>query len=506
IYNLHRKYRKILVTGKILPEAEYGPYAVSRGNSTTRLITLRNLSWYPVKYNVSLNGEIGLTGNKKIKFIQAHPYEKFIGSFNRGKKLSVTVEPFRSALYIATTEDHDEPLIRGAAFNVVRNVKGKNILIDISGGLGSKAAISLVNFNRYSAAFVNGVSVDKLVKGGSFEMKFPGKKLKLTPHRKIAVLKESDVPDDSSALYEATVFAADNNALEVRSLYRSGESHIPAVKKARGAFFDQKTFKERGILDKNLFDSDLTTGFWPSRKYDIDLRVKRGALRLDLGRVTQVGEILVRVPDIFSLQPLLPGEGNYVEISSDLKKWKTITYKAGLTMTIPINGEVRYLRFRVQPSRIVEIEGYYKGKSLDRSRWRASNLFAHAGIMNCIKSWRGEFSLAEIPKSSYLSVAVNGKHGVEGAYAAMKIGAGLIGAPDRAPSFPSNTWEYVVAKKDKNYTYYFPLKDSYKGKKIEVFVLAYDKENTKIDPEAWISTRTETGGKIRLELIQKQQE
>ncbi|MEN8222707.1 MAG: hypothetical protein ABFR36_05565, partial [Acidobacteriota bacterium] len=53
IYNLHRKYRKILVTGKILPEAEYGPYAVSRGNGTTRLITLRNLSWYPVKYNVS---------------------------------------------------------------------------------------------------------------------------------------------------------------------------------------------------------------------------------------------------------------------------------------------------------------------------------------------------------------------------------------------------------------------------------------------------------------------
>lgn len=32
-----------------------------------------------------------------------------------------------------------------------------------------------------------------------------------------------------------------------------------------------------------------------------------------------------------------------------------------------------------------------------------------------------------------------------------------IGAPDRAAAFPSNTWEYVNAKRDRGYTYYFPI-------------------------------------------------
>lgn len=170
-------------------------------------------------------------------------------------------------------------------------------------------------------------------------------------------------------------------------------------------------------------------------------------------------------------------------------------------MVIDIHKKTRYLRFRRQPQQIVEIEGYYYGKPLDRSKWRATNLFAHPERMHCEKSWSTSFVLDEISPGSYLSVALNGKHGVEGAYVAAKIDGKLVGAPDRAASYPSNTWEYVNAKRDANYTYYIPLDASYTGKEIKIFVMAYDSENLEILPEVWISNHYSGKQKIRLELM-----
>lgn len=502
IYNLHRKYGKILVNGMLLPDEKYGPYAVSRGDEKTRFITLRNLLWIPVEYGITLGEEIGITENQKLKLIQIHPNEDFIGEFDYTQKVKVRVEPFRSALFVVTAADYNEPLIKGTAFDVVRNIPNKNILIDLVGNPGTKANILLLNFDQYKSVRINGIAANKLLKGKSLKVKFPGEKLKLPPHRKIANLLEVAIPDDANALYEATVFSADNNALEVRSYYRSGASKIPEVKAARDAFFNQPTFVNRGVWDKNLFDSNMKTGFWPSKKYNYDLKIKGGTFRLDLGEITDVDELVIYVPDDFSLQPLLYGEGNYVEVSLDLIHWETITYLAGLKMAIPIHKKIRYLRFRSQPQQIVEIEGYYQGKSLNRSKWRTSNLFAHSNKMKCVKSWEASFKLTEIPKDAYLSVAINGKHGIEGAYAAAKINGRLVGAPDRSSSYPSNTWEYVVAERDANYTYYIPLQAADMGKEIEVFVMGYDAENTDLKPEVWLSSHN-TKEKIRIELTRK---
>jgi hypothetical protein len=151
-------------------------------------------------------------------------------------------------------------------------------------------------------------------------------------------------------------------------LVRSGPSRIPRVKKAREAFFRQAVFVERGIRDRNLFDGDMATGFWPSRKYGSDRRVEGGCFRLDLGEVTDVHRIVLRVPDEYSLQPLLNDEGNYVEVSTDLR-----------------------------------------------------------------------------------------------------------------------TWEYVNARRDKNYTYYAPVTTDMIDKPIDVYVLAYDKEKNDIKPMVWVS-------------------
>ncbi|MBG6133578.1 hypothetical protein IWQ47_005069 [Aquimarina sp. EL_43] len=502
IFNIHKKYKNILVDGIALPKNTYGVNTVSRGNQHTRIITLRNLSWLPKKYKITVGEELGLRGNKPIKIIQLHPNEQYIGTYSFNDSVNITVPSFRSTLLIATTEDYEDPIIYGSPFQVIRNVEEKPVLIDLIGKPGTEAILAISNPENYEKIELNGAIANELLLGKKQKVHFPGKILTQDTHRKIAEIPESVIPEDANVLYEATVYSADNNALEVRSLFRSGETNIPQVQNARDAFFNQKVFKERGIWDKNLFDSDLKTGFWKSKKYSIDQSVKGGTLRLDLGEITSVDELILKIPDDFSLQPLLTDEGNYVEVSKDLKSWKQIMYLATTESHIPIYDDIRYLRFKKQPQRIVEIEGYYQQKPLDRSKWKASNLFAYVEDMKPVKAWKTSFTLTELANNSYLSVALNGKHGIEGAYVAAKIGDQYIGAPDRAVSYPSNTWEYVNARRDHDYTYYIPLKESYVNKKIEVFVLGYDKENIEILPEVWISSMN-PNEKIGLKLYRK---
>ena len=97
IYNLHRRYRDILVNGMVLPEASYGPHAVSRGDGNTRLIALRNLTWDAVRYSITLDKTIGLTAADEIEVRQFHPVERVIGTFLAGEKVEVEVLPFRAA-------------------------------------------------------------------------------------------------------------------------------------------------------------------------------------------------------------------------------------------------------------------------------------------------------------------------------------------------------------------------------------------------------------------------
>ena len=65
--NLHRRYRTILVDGRVLPEDDCGPHAVARGDSRTRIITLRNLTWEPVRYRVKLDESIGLVAQTSAR-------------------------------------------------------------------------------------------------------------------------------------------------------------------------------------------------------------------------------------------------------------------------------------------------------------------------------------------------------------------------------------------------------------------------------------------------------
>lgn len=488
LFNLHRRYGKLLVNGMQLPE-KYGPNAVSRGDGRTRLLTLKNLDWQPRTFTLSLDKEVGLLKGDKVFIKSYHPTEKIVGTHAYGEEVELEVPPFRTLLLLVTTDKKETADwgVEGVDYEVVKEVAGKKAEIKLKALPGTTATVKIPSSVKYKKALLEGVDVTEAMAKG-MPVQFKGKALKKPVHRQLTKPERIDVTPDASALYEATVFVADNNALEVRSLYRSGETAIPAVKAARDAFFDQPTFVERGIWDKNLFDGDMNTAFWPSRKYGFNQRVKGGCFRLDLGEEQWVDSVVVRVKDIYALEPLLTDEGNYARISSDLQQWQWITYISGKKMNIPVRSSMRYLKLNPSPEAIAEIEVYSRGKKLDAAPFRASNLFADSEGMTCQAMWKGSFTLDELANNSYLSVALNGKHGVEGAYVAIKVDGKMVGAPSRAVSYPSNTWEYINAKADANYTYYIPLTQEMVNKPIEVFVMGYDPENLSFVPEIWLSS------------------
>lgn len=491
IFNLAEKYGKILVNGMVLPESTYGKYAVSRGNTKTRLITLRNLSWLPETRTITLNEEIGLANGKVFEVRLMHPVERLLGRFEKGQKVNIEVLPFRSCLILVTSESQDDITVEGCDYQLIQHVPGKPVRIDLLAFPGEKKNVILRGTGKaFKEAFIDGKPEPGLLKGIPAEISFQGEKMSENYHRKLGDMLRVAVPDDAESLYEATCFAADNNALEVRSLERSGASSIPEVNRAREAFFRQELFKERGLWDKYMFDDDMTTSFYPTRRQArTDPRINGGSLRVDMGKLTSMDSLKIYVGDEQGLQPFKSWEAITFEISADLKSWQQITILAGKTMTLPLDPDkpFRYIRLNGTPEKVLEIKGYLGGKAVDRSNWRASNLFSPYRMIKAKAAFENSFTLNEIPKGSYLAIALNGKHGDEGAYAAIRVNGKPVGAPDRSPSYRSNTWEYPVIRTESNYTYYIPLAGDMKGAKIDAVVLVMNKGYDEFKPEVWIT-------------------
>jgi hypothetical protein len=493
IFNLHRDYRDILVHALRLPEANYGPQALSRGDGQTRFLALRNLTWRPVTYHLSLGKELGLESNgKAVKVRQYHPYVYDLGTHAFGSTLDVTVLPFRAALIkVTTAPERDKVALSGIPYYIVNDHAGNNVELQLLGMPGKTYNVALSKSSaKFTSAQLDGKSIGKLAKGSSVKLSFPGQPLANDYHRLIAEMNSCNVPSDAYSLYDATCFAADNNALEARSLKRSGPTAIPQVQAARDAFFNQALFKQREIWDRNLFDGDAKTGFSISQRWGDARTEGRSQFCLDLGANTQLDSLVLQSFDEYSISPLKSYESVHAAVSSDLLHWRNIQSVAGTRMTFDLSqaGAFRYLLFAPCPLRLSEVTGYKDGKAIDRGQWRANNLFRSYGSSpSCVatKAWSADFVLNEIPKGSYLCIAINGTHGIEGAWAALKIDGKYVGCPDRAPSFTSNPWEYRSNNSDKNYTYYLPLTPDMKGKKIEAWVLSSSQSDLK--PETWIT-------------------
>lgn len=481
LFNLHHRFGDLLVHGMPLPDSHYGPNAVSRGDANTRLLTLRNLTWNPVTYRVKLDEEIGLTGAGDVSVRRFHPAERDMGSFAHGRTLDIEVRPFRSCLLLATTRPIDELGVSGCDYEIVRDTPGKSAVIKLLGLPGSQATVKLLACARnFGSATLDGKPVAGTLRGEPLKVKFPGAPLRESFHRKLATLAPTEVPADAEALYEATCFAADNNALEVRQLARSGPSRIPQVMAARDAFVTQPDFKGRSVWDRAMFDDDPSTAF--------KNRVGRGngqadaAFRLDFGGQAAVDRLVLDVHGAST--------PNTAEVSRDLKHWTPAEVRRErdtLTVHIPSSSPVRYVRLAPSPDEVAEVNGFSGTQRLNRSHWRASNLFGVYSASPATAAWTASIRLPEAAKGSYLCIALNGKHGVEGAYAAVRAAGRVIGATDRAISFLSNTWEYGVRQTDSNYTYFVPITPEMLNKPLDVVALTLRHGRNEYLPEVWIS-------------------
>lgn len=451
IFNLHRRYNKILRNGITLPEETYGPHAVSRGSESTRLITLRNNSWEPVTRSITLDDSIGLKSAKSREVRLFHPYEEVLATgLSADQTIEVTVHPFRSLLLLVTTDDCPEPSLPDGPYRVIKHLDGQDPIIE----------------------------------------KLTPLPLKKPWHRKLADLKPAELPADWEALYESTCYAADNNALEIRSLARSGPSHIPAVSKARQAFLDQSLIKSRALWDRFAFDDD------PATVFDVyatgrDARIEGGALRVDFGQAVSFDRLVLKTQA--QDRTLIGLEMQGGEFSRDLFSWtpaeEVMQSGSDLTFYPPAGKSWRYFRLKGGPERVAEIEAWSGEDKLPRQEWRANNFFSHPSVRPATHAWKAAISIDEITPTSYLCVAVEGEHGVEGCYPAIRIGDRLLGAPDRAASYPANAWEYPVRRQKSGYTYFFPLDDSMVGKDMEVVLLGMKDGGKDLAPSVWITAR-----------------
>jgi hypothetical protein len=482
IYNLHRQFDNILVNGLVLPSEKYGENAVSRGDAHTRFITLRNLSWNTKTFAIKLDSSIGLNTSKRLEVRQYHPVECVLGEYTAGQEVKVDVLPFRSALIKISDCSPSGPGIIGCDYDVVKEVPGMPLEIDLAGFPGTKHTIQLIARNHhYKKAIIDGKAYNGLLSGKKIDIVFEGKKLNQAFHRKLADALTVAYPADAEAFYEATCFAADNNALEVRSLMRSGPTEIPSVQNARDAFFKRDVFVEKGIWDKNLFDNDTSTCFKISGVYRNNTDMM---FRIDLG-----SEILLDSLVLINVKGNLPVKA---EVSNDLATWESVKItKYGLNLSLQFLSTLkpcRYIRFGNSFESLGEIEGFKHGQQVDRSNWRASNLFGSYAEKGFNKAWSASFTLSEIAKNSYLAVAISGKYSPESIYAAFRIDGKLFGANDRSVSFPSNTWEAPSFTDTKgNYTYYLPLTSDMTGKKIELVVLSNQSKIEKAETQVWIT-------------------
>ena len=504
IYNLHRRYREILVHGLVLPEAGFGPHAVSRGDANTRLITLRNLTWEPVRYAIPLDETIGLGARGPIELRQFHPVERVVGTYAAGEKVEVEVLPFRACLVMASAMRCEEPAVLGCDYEVIRDVAGRPIEIDLEGPPGTSAEVRLHPDTRARSAVLAGKSAEALAMGGSVRLEFPGKKLTRPWHRKLAELAPSAAPADAEGLYEATCFAADNNALEVREVQRSGPTAIAQVQAARDAFFGQPIFRQRNVWDRNLFDDDPDTAFAICRRWPWtgELRIRGGNFRVDFGKPVLMDRLVLEAGNERDLQPLKWQEAARGAVSADLKTWVPVSgfVTGDIEMEIPPDMPIRYFRLSTSPDLIREVRGSYRGKALDRSGWRASNLFASYRSAPAEVSWSARFVLNEIAPNSYLVIAAHGEHGNELASAAIRTPSGYIGAHGRAPSFRSNTWECPVRTTEGNTSWFFRVDPSLVGQPLEAVLLGLKGCGKQIRAELWTTCYPLPNARFRLTL------
>lgn len=498
VYNLHARNAAILVQGDILPES-YGENAVTRGNSKKRFISTGNNSWNTKKITVKIGKETGIDTDEPIAVNIHHPYEKHLGFYKTGDTVEIELMPFRATLIELSATSVAEPMLLNCEYEIIKEDKnGMPLEVKILKADGGKAI--LLNGNKqteYCRLEKTDIKENAPIYLGSLNN---------------IVTK----PENGEELYETAMFSITNDALETRSLRRSGETAIPEVKAARDAFFGQEYFKLRGCEAQNMFDGKEDTFFdSQSKTYcDNDLRINGGCLRVDFGEVIDCDSVEIEffAGDYETREVKTQKVPLIAEYSTDLKNWnsssfvdltvknndftaKVITFTAHtlydlhgkkIVSSYDIKDKIRYLRIAEPVDRIYEIRLIKDGKALNIKNPFANNMQAHYRYKKTAFVKSNEFTLPEYKKRSFIAVAVEGTHGNEGVYCTAEFEGKHTGFPRRAPDYKANQWEHMVCSSDKNNTFYFELPDNLENKSIKINAFFSDRRKTDIECNVYL--------------------
>lgn len=479
IYRLHARYAPILVNGLLLPPA-LGANAVSRGDETVRLICTGNDSWETKTIRLPLD-QIGLNTKERVQVILRHPYDRYIGTFDPAEQVPITLPPFRAVLIEAAAQSKAAPVLSNCAYEVIKesgNVPEEINLLQSDGG-----EIVLLNSGAETPPiFTKAEAVDVREQAPVFLGE---------------LTEQEENPVNGEELYEAAMFAINNDSLEARCLIRSGGTNIPEVKAARDAFFAQTTYRLRGCEAAAMFDGEKDTFFdGQTRSYCGGMRIEGGCLRVDLGETVDADSVVIECFAIDEPTNEVPAQQipEAAEYAVDLSSWDqsgdaetaaveamnqqvvrfsvhTLYEAAGrrLRVTYPIGGRLRYFRLAEPMDRIFSFTVMKNGEPILLHAPFANNMQAHYAKKptKLVKS-----ALVTIPdhrEGAYLALGINGDHGAEGVYCTIGLDGELRGFEGRAPSYKANVWEHLVCNEPLNNTFYFRLPPNSAGKTVRLY-------------------------------------
>ena len=159
-------------------------------------------------------------------------------------------------------------------------------------------------------------------------------------------------------------------------------------------------------------------------------------------------------------------------------------FLADTLTTLPVQRKMRYLKVFNAPQQLSEVEVYAGGKKLAATAFKANNLFAPS--FHAVRAWTLQVKVPQVEGDAKLCVALEGHHGVEGAYAVARVGEHVVAAGDRAPSYPSNTFESNVERRDRNYTYYINVTPEMENQLVEVVVLGNEACSADLKPTVYL--------------------
>ena len=182
-------------------------------------MTFKNLEWKPFEAVIRLDETIGLSADGDITVVQYHPTQRLLGTFKKGDIVRVPVAQFRTCLVVASVDGVDDILLSNCDYEVVRDVEGKPVTVNIVRANGNVRVLS----QDFKSASLDGKKMPELLADGTEinvnvinkEPEYLGK------------FELCDTPDFAEALYEADCFATDGHSLEMQSLIRAGKTKYP---------------------------------------------------------------------------------------------------------------------------------------------------------------------------------------------------------------------------------------------------------------------------------------